>query len=83
MGHGGADIVGIEPAVEANAFRELLHAAIRRLIKDTTPGLVGQSLFLGVDAAGGAFAAKEIIRANIFTLNGLRQAVNARWAVFA
>jgi hypothetical protein len=53
VGHGAADIVGVEAAVEAHAFGELLDTAVRRLIKDTTPRLVGQCSAQSGPAAGG------------------------------
>ena len=42
VGDGAADVVGVEPAVEAHAFGELLDAAVGRLVKNTTPRLVCQ-----------------------------------------
>jgi hypothetical protein len=39
MGDGGLDVLSVQAAVEAHAFRELLDATIRRLIENTAPGL--------------------------------------------
>ena len=44
VGDRAADIVGVEPAVEAHAFGELLDTAVRRLVKHTAPGLVWPKL---------------------------------------
>ena len=43
VGDRAADVLGVEPAVEAHAFGELLDAAVRRLVKHTAPRLAGQS----------------------------------------
>ena len=40
VGDGAADVVGVEPAVEAHALGELLDAAVGRLVKHTAPGFV-------------------------------------------
>ena len=45
VGDRAADVVGVEPAVEAHAFGELLDAAVRRLVEHTAPRLAGQSCF--------------------------------------
>ena len=44
VGDRAADVVGVEPAVEAHAFGELLDAAVRRLVENTAPRLIGQGL---------------------------------------
>ena len=43
VGDRAADVLRIEPAIEAHAFGELLDTAVRRLVKHTAPGLVCQS----------------------------------------
>ena len=44
VGDGAEDIVGVEAAVEAHAFGELLDSAVRRPIKNSAPRLIGQRL---------------------------------------
>ena len=44
VGDRAADIVGVEPAVEAHAFGELLDTAVGRLVKNTAPRLICQRL---------------------------------------
>ena len=44
VGDRAADVVGVEPAVEAHAFGELLDAVVHRLVKYTAPRLIGQGL---------------------------------------
>ena len=76
VGDRAADIVGVEAAVEAHAFGELLDAAVGRLVEDTAPRLVGHLRSrCGVQsaAAGRAHITNE---SNIFRVNGLRRIVN-------
>ena len=42
VGDRARDVVRVEAAVEADAFGELLDAAIRRLVENSTPRLVCQ-----------------------------------------
>ena len=44
VGDRAADIVGVQAAVEAHAFGELLDATVRRLVKYSAPRLIGQCL---------------------------------------
>ena len=44
VGDRAADVVGVEPAVEAHAFGELLDAAVGRLVKNAAPRLVWPTL---------------------------------------
>ena len=44
VGDRGCDILGVEPPIEAHAFRELLDAAVRRLIEDPTPCLFSHGI---------------------------------------
>ena len=76
VGDRAADVVGVEPAVEADAFGELLDAAVRRLVKHTTPGLICH-----VDIRRDGCGRRETCRrrekyANMFTVNTLRRGVN-------
>ena len=48
VGDRAADIVGVEPAVEAHAFGELLNAMVHRLVEYTAPRLIGQGLPLEI-----------------------------------
>jgi hypothetical protein len=71
MGDRSADIMRVEPLIEADAFAELLDAAIRRLIEDSRPGFSGHSFPL-LDTH-----AQELgTRVQSFTLNGVTQSVN-------
>jgi hypothetical protein len=40
VGDGAADIVGVEAAVEAHAFGELLDATVGRVVKNAAPRLI-------------------------------------------
>ena len=76
VGDRAADVVGVEPAVEAHAFGELLDAAVRRLIKNTTPRLGCQRMIPAYGRAMCARAADSRATSNMFTVNTLRRIVN-------
>ena len=80
VGDRAADVVGVEPAVEAHAFGELLDAMVHRLVEYTAPRLIGQGLPLKncwrrLPAAHFYAALKSSAASisNIFSLNTLRQ----------
>jgi hypothetical protein len=64
--------------IEVHALGELLDAAVRRLVKHTAPRLAGQSCFReGWTAALVRARGRDKNLANMFTVNSLRQKVNA------
>jgi hypothetical protein len=75
VGNRGTDIVGVQPAVEAHAFGELLNATVGRLVKHTTPRFVCQRIIRQQVSYGRSGRGQRLV-SNIFTVNGLRQAVN-------
>ncbi len=78
-----ADIVGIEAAIEAHAFGELLDAAVGRPIENSAPRLIGQDVFQPKSGRRSAEVARRKKYSNMFILNVLRRGVNERRAADA
>jgi hypothetical protein len=83
MGDRGADVLGVESAVEAHAFGELLDAPVGRLVKNTTPRFVCQRIAPRGLSDRRASCRGLLAMSNIFTVNGLRRIVNERRAAVA
>ena len=72
MGDRRADVVRVEPPVEADAFGELLDAAVRRFGEDSGPSFVRPRRTLQ------RCRTRQASGANLFTVNGLGKGVNER-----